>query len=206
MKDLPVFTCADGMASLIFREIPSREEGYVLLRSVFTNVGALVRSCAEMCRAAGAARVFCSGSVDLSAYPVHARLLERSIETARLPETEAVAVPIRPDEAGRWAALHDERFAAVPAAAHCVNTENAHWVMLNGECIGLGRFRGARLEAFATFVRGKGRDCLCATAAAMRTPTVTLLCAAENTPAMRLYDRLGFSEGTPREIWHAVTE
>ena len=35
MKDIPVFSCPDGIATLILREVPFRGEGYILVRGVF---------------------------------------------------------------------------------------------------------------------------------------------------------------------------
>lgn len=204
MKDFPIYTCSDGIASLILREIPYRQEGYILLRSVFTDVPSLVRTCAGACRAAGAERIYCSGGFDLSAYPIHARLVLRHIATAALPETSAVAVPILPKERAQWTQLHRERFSAVAMAASCVCAENACWIEENGCRIGLGHFHGSQLDSFAALVGGKGQDCLCALVREMHTQTAELLCAVENRPAMRLYDRLGFSVGTLREVWHTV--
>ena len=204
MKDFPIYTCSDGIASLILREIPYRQEGYILLRSVFTDVRALLRTCEGVCRAAGAERIYCSGGFDLSDYPIHARLVLRRIAVADLPETAAVAVPVSSEESTEWTRLHRERFSAVVMAASCVCAKNAYWVEENGSRIGLGHFHGSRLDSFASLVGGKGQDCLCALAREMHTQTLELLCAEENRPAMRLYDRLGFSVGTLREAWHTV--
>ena len=54
MKDIPVFSCPDGIATLILREVPFRGEGYILVRGVFGTLEGLLAECAGFCRAAGA--------------------------------------------------------------------------------------------------------------------------------------------------------
>ena len=63
MKDIPVFSCPDGIATLILREVPFRGEGYILVRGVFGTLEGLLAECAGFCRAAGAERLFAAGEV-----------------------------------------------------------------------------------------------------------------------------------------------
>ena len=86
MKDLPLFPCADGMASLVLSEIPYKREAYILVRSVYGSLDGLLRDCAAFCRSAGAEQVYAGGEQDFSAYPVYAHLVERSLEKEKLPE------------------------------------------------------------------------------------------------------------------------
>ena len=67
MTDIPVFTAADGIATLILHEIPARKEGYILVRAVFGSLAGLLRECADFCRGAGAERVYAGGEADFSA-------------------------------------------------------------------------------------------------------------------------------------------
>lgn len=69
MKDIPVFSCPDGIATLILREVPFRGEGYILVRGVFGTLEGLLAECAGFCRAAGAERLFAAGEADFSGYP-----------------------------------------------------------------------------------------------------------------------------------------
>lgn len=109
MKDIPVFSCPDGIATLILREVPFRGEGYILVRGVFGTLEGLLAECAGFCRAAGAERLFAAGE-------------------------------------------------------RCVRA-------LAARCTG---------------------------------PEVRLTCAEENTRAMRLYDRLGFSRGAEERVWFSI--
>ena len=85
MKDIPVFSCPDGIATLILREVPFRGEGYILVRGVFGTLEGLLAECAGFCRAAGAERLFAAGEADFSGYPAAIRILGRSAPRESLP-------------------------------------------------------------------------------------------------------------------------
>lgn len=203
MKDIPLFTAASGIASLILREIPTRREAYIQVRSVFTSPAELLHECESFCRAAGAEQVYFGGKADFSAFRVHARLVERRILRAALPKTDAVALPTAEPA---WAALYNARFAAVPAACTYEKTpeSGAYYILRGQERIGLGLLQNDQLCAVAALKRGSGADCVCALAARLAQSEISLLCAEQNVPAMRLYDRLGFSSGMEKEVWYAA--
>ena len=201
MKDIPIFTATNGMASLILQEIPYRREAFVQVRAVFTRLDALLQECAAFCRMAGAERVFATGSADFSAYRLHARLMEREISADRLPSVEAKAIPT---EDGEWLSCYRDAFRHVPAARTLKQMEHCYWIEEKGERIGLGQIIEGELRAVASLQKGAGVRCVCALAAVSTAPTIRLLCAMENEPAMSLYDRLGFSHGVIKEIWHQI--
>ena len=125
MKDIPVFSCPDGIATLILREVPFRGEGYILVRGVFGTLEGLLAECAGFCRAAGAERLFAAGEADFSGYPAAIRILGRSApRESLLPAPEAVRlVPVTEKTAADWAREYNARFRAVPAAESCSPAE-----------------------------------------------------------------------------------
>ncbi|MGN1306515.1 MAG: GNAT family N-acetyltransferase [Faecousia sp.] len=202
MKDLPIFPCADGLASLILCEIPYRSEAYILVRAVYGSLNALVRQCANFCKDAGAKHIYVSGEGDFSAFPIYTRLLDRSVETALLPPT---AAHVEQTDSGEWVTLYNERFRSVPCAKTYRETpENACFIYGGDTRIGLGLCIEDELAAVASFERGRGADCVLGLAKQIKAPRIKLLCAEENTAAMRLYDRLGFSVDGVRRIWYHV--
>ncbi|MGM9553166.1 MAG: GNAT family N-acetyltransferase [Faecousia sp.] len=205
MKDLPIFPCADGLASLILGEIPYRGEAYILVRAVYGSLRGLVRQCANFCKDAGAKHIYVSGEGDFSVFPVYTHLLDRSIETALLPSTEVRAEPTDSDE---WVTLYNERFRSVPCAkTYREAPENARFVYDGETRIGLGLCMEDELAAVASLERGRGADCVLSLVKQIKSPRIKLLCAEENAAAMRLYDRLGFSVDGIRRIWyHASAE
>lgn len=204
MKDIPIFTSSGGIATLILREIPIKGEGYVLLRSVFTTTDALLRECADFCVAAGAERVFVSGQEGLSHLPVYACLIERTLPRNQIPPTEAIAVPIQSEDADRWASQYNEKFRTVPSAQSCRKPENAYDIYLHGKHIGIGQIHDSKLDSVAALEPHMGQACVSALAAQCKGETLHLLCAVENLPAMKLYDRMGFSVGPIKECWYQV--
>lgn len=166
MKDIPVFSCPDGIATLILREVPFRGEGYILVRGVFGTLEGLLAECAGFCRAAGAERLFAAGEADFSGYPAAIRILGRSAPRASLlPAPEAVRlVPVTGETAADWAREYNARFRAVPAAESCSPAEEralaaggeALWIEDGAERIGLGRVRGGELLAVAALQPGAG--------------------------------------------------
>lgn len=202
MKDIPLFTGTHGMATLILREIPYRGEAYVHLRAVFDSQEALLRECAGFCRMAGAARTYVSGKGDFSDYPVYARLIGRSVACQTLPKTTAHAAPT--EDSDTWLRLYREKFRAVPAANSCPEAKGLYFIVQDGERIGIGQMEGSKLLSVAALQKGKGADCVCAMAALCADERLTLLCAEENLPAMRLYDSLGFSRENVHEVWYCA--
>ncbi len=202
MKDIPLFTVSDGMASLILREIPFRGAAYIWVRSVFGSLDGLLQECAAFCRAAGAEKVYATGQADFSAYPVYARLIQRSVCCQSLPATEAIALPAK--DAAAWLQQYRERFRLVPASQSSPGSEGLYDIFHKGEQIGIGQYEKDKLLAVAALQKGRGADCVCAMSALMQVPQLRLLCAEENLPAMRLYDRLGFSRENCREVWYCV--
>ncbi len=202
MRDIPLFTVTDGMASLILHEIPFRGEAYVWIRTVYGRIGGLMEECAGFCRAAGAEKIYFSGNADLSAYPVHAKLIYRSAEAKSLPPTRAVA-KVAPDPKA-WAESYRERFRCVPAAQSTPSTEGLYDIYLGEDPIGIGQVKDDLILSVASLRPGMGRDCLCALAEVSQSPTLRLVCAEENLPAMKLYDRLGFSRGEVKEVWYSM--
>ncbi len=200
MKDIPIFTGCDGIATLILSQIPYRGEAFVMVRSVFTTLDACLRECESFCRAVGAEWVYFSGNADFSAHPIFASIIEREILRTDLPETTAKAVPAVVPE--QWAELYNDRFKNVPAARYCRTAENAYVIEKDGKMIGIGQAEGNTIRSVAALEKGSGADCVCALAALCDTEKIRLLCAEQNFSAMRLYDRLGFSRGERKEIWY----
>lgn len=214
MRDIPIFTAQNGIASLLLGEIPYRGEAYVLVRTVFGTLSGLLEECVSFCRAAGAKTVLGGGTGDFSAYPVFARLWELGIERSALPKParQLSIHPVRRDSALRWAHCYNERFRHIPAAQTCTDfaalalpASGEACFLRDGDAeVGLGRIRGETLAAIASLRRGYGADIVCTLAAQINVQRLTLVCAEENTAAMRLYGQLGFLQDKVHQVWHNI--
>ena len=203
MKDFPLFPCSNGMASLILSEVPYRGDAYIFIRAVHGSLAGLLQECGGFCRAAGAENIYVCGDVDLSHLPVYAHLTERSLPKAKLPQSSARA---ELTESPEWTELYNTRFRSVHSAKTYLRTPpNAYFIYDGEERIGLGQLIDDELAAVASLQQGRGQDCVCALSAKIEQEAVKLLCAEENFPATRLYDRMGFSRNKILRIWHRWT-
>ena len=118
MKDFPCFATDDGVASLILKEIPYRQEAYIRFQDVQPGRFApFLQECVSFCRMAGAEKIYAQGHEELSQYPLHAAVYEMRgkawVDTAFLenifPVTEATAET--------WRKLCNERMRGVDCAA-----------------------------------------------------------------------------------------
>lgn len=202
MRDIPLFTVTDGMATLILHEIPFRKEAFVWIRTVFGSVEGLVRECTGFCRAAGAESVYFSGEMDLKNYPIHARLIYRSVDKNKLPSTKAVACSVQ--DPVRWLDQYRSAFRQVPVAQSTPPEEGRYDIYMGEDHIGIGQVQGGMLMSIASLKAGMGKDCLCALALQSQGEALRLVCAEENLPAMKLYDKLGFSKEDVKEVWYSL--
>ena len=70
MKDFPCFATDDGVASLILKEIPYRQEAYIRFQDVQPGRFApFLQECVSFCRMAGAEKIYAQGHEELSQYP-----------------------------------------------------------------------------------------------------------------------------------------
>lgn len=162
MKDIPVFSCPDGIATLILREVPFRGEGYILVRGVFGTLEGLLAECAGFCRAAGVERLFAAGEADFSGYPAAIRILERRAPRASLlPAPEAVRlVPVTEETAADWAREYNARFRGpCPQRRAAARRRSARWPRAARPC-GSGTVRSASaLAAYAAVSCWQWRRC-----------------------------------------------
>ena len=69
MKDFPVFTTDFGVSSLIFREVPYRQEAYICIHAT-EQPKELLEECIGFCRACGAEKIYAQNHEYLERYPV----------------------------------------------------------------------------------------------------------------------------------------
>lgn len=201
MRDIPCFSCGDGVATLLLGQVAVSRRAFVMIQAVFTTTQQLLEVCVGFCRAVGAQEVYALGAEALAPYPVYARLMEREAVKDALPR---VTARVRHTQEEGWLEHYRRSFARVPAAKAFSSVPEGACFVYDGQTqIGLGLLQEGVLAAVASLSPHRGADCVCALAQELG-PRITLQCAMENAPAMALYDRLGFSRGPIRETWHRV--
>ena len=211
MKDIPVFTGSFGAAGLTLSQIPYTGKAYIKIHAS-QQPEELLKECVEFCRACGAEMIFASGKDMPENCPVRATLVSMSCSKEQLVQGAANAVAATEETISQWLDIYRRRMENVPNASY-ISDRDAKKLLESGTCwfvwdgdtlLGIGKVSEDRLEAIATCIPGAGEQVLRALATKITTDTVILEVAQENIPAMRLYNRLGFSEFGDKVRWYQV--
>lgn len=216
MKNIPVFTSAYGIATLILREIPWSGSAYVLVRSVWNDqTAALLEECRGFCRAVGAQAVF--AAYDTEELPAeHAYDMIRMCRPKAglpLPETLEL-VPLTPENSDAYLEIYNCCFKTVPSAASYDRSsleplygEDLAWLARkNGSFAGVAEISKEGLEGIAVLpeFRGLGRELALAVLHMVPSPVLRLKVASTNDRAIALYERLGFQVEGLEKRWYRL--
>ena len=199
MKNIPMFTSAYGIATLILREIPWSGSAYVLVRSVWNDqTAALLEECRGFCRAVGAKAVF--AAYDTEELPAeHAYdMLHMTRPKAGLPEAVLELLPLTRENS---AASYDQ------SSLEPLYGEDLAWLVKRGEVYaGVAEISKEGLEAVAVLpeFRGMGYDLALSVLHMVPSPVLQLKVASTNTRAIALYQRLGFRVEGVEKRWFCL--
>lgn len=217
MKDIPLFTGENGLASLILRAIPASRRAYVIVRAAAPGrMEALLEECGRFCRLAGAETVLATAEESLSlprAYEVWALACPRS--SLPPPEAPVALRPVDARDSETYLRLYNALFQDVPGALPyaaadlpaMLSRERAFFALEGGEMAGLGQVDGSELRAIAVSPahRGLGARLARTLFAQMPGDEVTLQVSSANAPALRLYEKLGFTKRAVCARWYVLT-
>ena len=209
MKDIPFFTTENGVASLTLKEIPINSRAYIKILSSETPK-VLLEDCVCFCRACGAESIFASGIDEHEEYSLSATLM--LMQASGLPESKAALFPITEATVSKWRMIYNLRMNMVPNASIFTGADekkllvdgDCYFVHRNGELLGIGKASGDTIEAVASIVKGEGREVLLALASVLDGDTVKLVVAKENTSAVLLYEKLGFTMVQEVSRWYKI--
>ena len=229
MKDFPCFATDDGVASLILKEIPYRQEAYIRFQDVQPGRFApFLEECVSFCRMAGAEKIYAQGHEELSQYPLHAAVYEMRgkawVDTKLLenifPVTEATAPCQVPQPRGAkiqataetWRKLCNERMRGVDCAApqtaadekEILASGGAYFVHSAGELLGIGWMKDTELLAVCSVKPGAGERVMHTLMSLVEGAGMTLEVASTNAKAIRLYEKLGFLRTSEKVRWYRV--
>ena len=207
MRNIPVFTTENGVASLILKEIPYRSTAYIKIQDTSEPI-AFLKECCDFCRGLGAAKIFASGK-GLDAYPLHTSVCMLQRKREDFPVTDALLVPVQRETLEHWRQIYNQRMENVPNSSYMtvfdgekmLQDKNGYFAYRNDELIGIGMASGSRIYAVASVVSGTGQDVLAALNSVLTGQMIEVEAATANIPAMRLYTRLGFSQVAELSRW-----
>ena len=211
MRDIPVFTTEYGVATLIFKEIPYRQEAYITIQASETPEE-LLKECVSFCRMVGAEQVFARGHEYLEQYPLHTIIYEMRGE-ARADEALVENLwPVTEETVGKWRTMMNERLAPVDHAStletrqekEIVASGGAYFVHHDGELLGGGWIVDGELLLVASFKPGAGTRVMHSLMSLMPGRQMRLDVVSTNDKAQRLYEKLGFIKTSEKHRWHRV--
>ena len=217
MKNIPMFTSAYGLATLILKEIPWNGHAYILIRSVWNGqIAELLEECRGFCRAVGAEEICASWETE-TLPAVHAfDMLEMTCPKAELPMPQRTVEleQVTPETAEDYLRIYNQCFRQVPAAASydkkslqpLYGEELAWLARVDGSFAAVAEISREGLEGVAVLpeFRGLGYDLLCTVLPMVPSLQVKLKVASTNSQAIRLYERLGFAETGVQRRWYRL--
>lgn len=213
MNDIPFFPTEHGVASLILREIPYRQEAYIRIQDVQPEaLSLLLEECAAFCRACGAERILWTGA-DTDAEPEMTVLKMQGKAWVNKDLLEQL-FPVTEKTAAKWRSIYNERMRSVPQARtlsftdekQLAETGGTYFVHHDGELLGIGWLEDTHLLAIASCKPGAG-ECVAHTLMSLvEGSDMTLEVADRNTKAIELYQKLGFVTTGVVSRWYFLND
>ena len=209
MKDIPMFTTQNGVASLTLKEIPLRLTAYIKILSSEEPIK-LLEECVAFCRMCGAEYIYASGSDCLLENPLSATLVQ--MIASDLPETDACLFPVTESTVSLWREIYNDRMKLVPNASSMnladekkiLQDGKCYFIHKNSELLGIGMVSDDSIEAVASVKKGAGEDCVLALASLLNVDRVKLVVAEQNKAAISLYKRMGFIAVKEIARWYKI--
>lgn len=213
MKDFPFFSTEFGVASLIMKEVPYRQEAYIRVQDVQPGqLTELIKECASFCHMAGAEKVYAAGHEELADYPLHTAVLEMRGEAWVDRDKLENLFPVTEQTVGRWRQIYNARMREVDNAGtlesrdepRIVGSGGAYFVHSGGELLGIGWLDDCKLLAVASVKPGAGERVMHSLMSLVEGASMTLEVASTNERAIGLYERLGFLKTAELSRWYRI--
>ena len=211
MRDFPIFTTENGVASLTLKEIPYTKAAYIKFQDT-AEPEKLLAECMEFCLVAGAEHIYGSNHPIFEKYPFHTTILKMQIARACLADTDTALFPVTDKTIEMWRRIYNDRMSEVPNFSYMsvmdgkklLENGTGYFVHRNQVLIGIGIAGGEKIEAVASVSKGAGADAVLALNHALSGDFAVLEVASTNDKAMALYRRLGFLVTDEISHWYCL--
>ena len=211
MQDFPMFTTEYGVASLILKEVPYRQEAYIIIQSAL-QPEELLKECVSFCRMVGAEKIYARGHEITESYPLHCSIYEMRGRIDIEEEKVENLWPVTEETIASWREFLNSQMRCVDNAAtldkksekEILEKGGAYFIHKEGKLLGIGRVKGEELRFLASFAPGAGETVVRALASALYEERCVLEVASANNKAIALYERLGFLKTGEISRWYRV--
>lgn len=211
MRDFPVFDTEYGVASLVLREIPYRQEAYIIIQST-QQPEELLRECVAFCRAVGAEKIFVRGHEIAERYPLHCAIYEMRGQVAVDESKVAHLWPVTAETIGSWRDFLNSHMRPIDNSGtltrqgeqEILEQGGAYFVHRNGELLGAGWLVNGELLLIAAAQKGMGATVLHTLLSASRPEQLRLDVVSTNGRAIRFYEKAGMVKTAELRRWYRV--
>lgn len=213
MKDFPVFTTENGVASILLKEVTYRQTAYIRLQSS-QNPQALLSECIDFCVMCGAKKIYAEASLLPEDLPYHhSVVLMRGIPNLDAESVENI-FPVTEQTVSQWRSIYNERMRSVDGAAtleakdeaEILQSGGAYFVHHSGELLGIGWLQDGELKAIASCQSGCGYKVANTLLSVCPGELVFLQVASTNEKAIALYEHLGLIKVQECSRWADVSD
>ena len=211
MRDIPVFTTQNGVASLTLNQIPYTKSAWIRIQNSILPQ-ALLEECSGFCRAAGAESVFATGDPCCKVYPESTSVLKMQADVQSIGDTDAALFPVTESTREQWREIYNKKIISVPNGAwmtidkskEMLQQGSGYFIHRNGTLMGTGLVQGNHILWVASLAPGAGSDVIRALCHTITEDTVCLEVATANKKAMDLYQKLGFFPTSVLSKWYRI--
>jgi len=211
MQDFPVFTTQYGVASLVLREVPYRQEAYITVQSAL-QPEELLKECVSFCRMVGAEKVFARGHEIVEQYPLYCAIFEMRGAVEVDEEKVAHLWPVTKETVDQWRRFLNEKLRSIDNAGtleargeqEVLDRGGAYFVHRNGQLLGTGWLTGDELKLIASAQPGAGEQVFHSLLSVDPPEQLRLEVASTNERAIRFYERMGLVITAELRRWYRV--
>lgn len=211
MQDFPMFTTEYGVASLILKEVPYRQEAYIIIQST-EQPGELLKECVSFCRMVGAEKIYARGHEIVGTYPIHCDIYEMRGSVDVEEEKVENLWPVTEETIGSWRQFLNEQMRPIDNAGtlekkgekEILDLGGAYFVHKAGKLLGAGWLAGEELMIIAAAEKGTGDRVFHTLLSATCPEQVHLQVASTNGRAIRFYEKMGMVKTAELRRWYKV--
>ena len=211
MRDFPMFATEYGVASLVLREVPYRQEAYITIQSAL-QPEELLKECVSFCRMVGAEKVFARGHRIAEGYPLYCTIFEMRGRVEIDEEKVENLWPVTQETIGKWREFLNGKMRPIDNSGtltkqgeqEILDLGGAYFIHRDGELLGAGWLVGEELKLIASSKDGAGQRVLHTLLSAAHPAQLRLEVASTNERAIRFYEKMGLVKTAELRRWYQV--